>query len=109
MPPLFFGEGHDPEVVKSSFDNRSSSSVVSYCQSRPLTYIIPAQYLLNPDKFKIHVILFAQLRAGSLSEIPIGDKSYLTPCIPIKFMEYAVNKDFSETLQMMYYDQEEQG
>lgn len=106
MPALYFGEGLDPMVQQVAFDPRLSSSVLSYSQPRPVNYIIPAQYLLNPDKFKIHVVLFAQLRAGSLSEIPAGDKSYLTPCIPIKFLDTGINQDFSETLQMMYYDHE---
>ena len=64
FPKLYFGESHDPTVKTKVFDNRSRSSVVSYSQPRPLMYVIPSQYLLNPDKFKIHVILFAQLRAG---------------------------------------------
>ena len=75
-----------------------------YAQKK-LTFIVPATYLLQDHLFRIHVVLFAQLRPShSVTSNCMANPLYLVPCMPVKAIDQDnVNIDFTSSLQLMYF------
>lgn len=82
-----------------------------YNEEKKLTFILPLSYLMDNNDYKIHVVMFIQLRPSlkatdtAMHENPF----FLTPCMPIKAIDTnRINTDFANSLQLMYYNQEPQ-
>jgi len=118
-PLLLFGERVDP-TVETVLWQASTTQYYSelirdkLTQRKPhqkQTFIIPQEYLLENDKYQIHVLMLAQFKSttktkGNLLHMP----EYLVPCVPVKHLDIqTLHSDFMDTLRMMYYDQETQG
>ena len=109
---MFFGNAKEEEG--RNLDTKKAANVLSFneYQSKKLRYVIPAKFVINPQLYNIHFVLFNQLRAGFGLDpnAAIGDRSYLVPSCPTKFLNFHdVNTDFQDTLQLQYYEQETQG
>ena len=116
-PIVFFGEQQDHSDTKSVsavehkgsaffFNSLVPAMVAKDYGEQRLTFLLPLQFLMDNNDFRLHVVMFAQLRAsakahGSLHENPF----YLSPCMPVKTIDQTkINTDFANSLQMMYYN-----
>ena len=118
-PLLFFGDRVDPTAETVLWQGSTTQYHSELIRDRlaprkshqKQTFLIPQEYLLENDKYQIHVLMLAQFKPtiktqGNLLHVP----EYLVPCVPVKHLDIlTLHSDFMDTLRMMYYDQETQG
>ena len=87
-------------------------NLVTYGQaeSQALHFLLPSTYVVDKDQYYLHLVLFAQLKAGATD--PVSQKigsykksEYYVPCLPVKYLDvYKLNPDFHRNLAAQYYD-----
>lgn len=118
---VFTGENYDyTTAFPNDIENQSSvqsfkdlvpSMIGKDYSKKKLTYILPLSYLTNDHQYRIHVVLFAQLRPSHHAGVNcMKNPFYLVPCMPVKVIDQSkINTDFMASLQMMYYGRQKQG